>query len=257
MTILLNVNWRDGVFFDGAHEVQVPAGSWVTSVEKITANTRANRAAIRCCLEFLQATNSITIRTTKRWTMITVTNWAAYQGVDEVEQPSEQPTGQPSLGVRQTDFTTNRTANSTATIEEIKKVPNTYKSNSFELDGLQPDPKPRRSKAGIEPVVREWFEREFWPIYPRHEGKQVALNAAAKKADTPEKRTFLIARLKSQLPAYAQRKADSGQRVIPMASTWLNQDRAEDELLPAPETNRRFKVPADDYDLYVPLSQAV
>jgi hypothetical protein len=215
MTILLKANWRDGVFFDGTRKIPVPAGSWVTSAEKLAANTRTSRATIRCCLEFLQTTNSITITTTKRWSMLTVTNWAVYQMVDGSEQPSEQPSGQPTLGEDEPESTANCTANTTATIEEIKKIPNTYKSNSGELAALQPDQpkrKPPRSDAGIDPVIREWFEQEFWSIYPRREGKQTALKAAAAKATTPEKRAFFLARLKCQLPAYAQRKADSGER---------------------------------------------
>jgi hypothetical protein len=47
MTILLRVNWRDGVFFDGTEEIAVPAGSWVTSVDKLATNTRTKRQTIR------------------------------------------------------------------------------------------------------------------------------------------------------------------------------------------------------------------
>jgi hypothetical protein len=189
--------------------------------------------------------------------MITVTNWASYQMVDLSEQPSEQPSAQPTLGADQGESTANWTANTTATIKEIKKKPYTHKSNSSELDALQPDQpkrKPRRADAAIDPVIREWFEQEFWPIYPRREGRQPALRVAAAKATTPERRAFFITRLKSQLPAYVQRKADSGQRVIPMASTWFNQDRADDELLPAAQPTRRFQAPSDDYPEYVPTS---
>jgi hypothetical protein len=139
MTILLSANWRDGVFFDGTREVPVPAGSWVTSAEKLAASTRTTRATIRCCLQFLKATNSITITTTKRWTMLNITNWAAYQMIDGSEQSSEQPSGQPTLGEDKPESTANCTANTTATIEEIKKIPDTYKSNSGELDAFQPD----------------------------------------------------------------------------------------------------------------------
>jgi len=58
------------------------------------------------------------------------------------------------------------------------------------------------------------------------------------------------------LPAYLQRKRESGQRVIPMGSTWFNEDRAGDELLLSPEPNGRGTRTSndDDYAEYVPLS---
>jgi hypothetical protein len=108
----------------------------------------------------------------------------------------------------------------------------------------------------IDPAVRKWFETEFWPTYPRHEGKQPALRAANKKATTPDRRAFYLGRLKSQLPAYLQRKSESGQSLIPMASTWFNQDLADDELDLCPESNSRGPRAAarDDYPDYIPLS---
>src|SRR5206468_2194330 len=85
--------------------------------------------------------------------------------------------------------------------KEVKNLSKKYKSNSGELDSLpasgQPKPKhpSSRSPHQIDPAVREWFETEFWPIYPRHEGRQAALEAAATKATTMEKRTFYLTRL--------------------------------------------------------------
>jgi hypothetical protein len=109
---------------------------------------------------------------------------------------------------------------------------------------------------GIDPAIREWFETEFWPNYPRHEGKQPALKAANAKATSPEKRAFYLGRLKSQLPAYLQRKSEGGQRVIPMGATWFNQDRADDELdvSPAPNSRSPRSAAQNDYPDYVPLS---
>lgn len=130
-------------------------------------------------------------------------------------------------------------------------------SNSGELDAPR-EPQPRRSRKQIDPEVLQWFEAEFWPAYPRHEGKQKALEAANANAATPEKRAFCLTRLKAQLPEYQRRKQESGQRVIPLASTWFNQDRAEDELELLP-TRTRNNRPAnlEDYPEYIPLERAV
>ena len=124
--------------------------------------------------------------------------------------------------------------------------------------GAFPQPKKRRELNETEPVIREWFELEFWPLYPRHEGKKAALEAANHKAATEEKRAFYVIRLNSQLPEYLRRKKESGQGVIPMGSTWFNQDRADDELNLLPESNsqRPRATAQDDYPEYVPLSGA-
>jgi hypothetical protein len=101
--------------------------------------------------------------------------------------------------------------------------------------------------------IRLWFESEFWPIYPRHEAKAVALEAADKKATDREKRAFYLDRLNAQLPEYTRRKTESGQRVIPLAATWFNQDRAEDDLpVQAPAAVPRRAVESD-YPEYVSL----
>jgi hypothetical protein len=80
------------------------------------------------------------------------------------------------------------------------------KANSGELNSVAASDSPRRKSntskesVSVDPSIREWFESDFWPLYPRHEGKQPALKAANAKATTPEKRAFYLARLKSQLP---------------------------------------------------------
>jgi hypothetical protein len=124
-------------------------------------------------------------------------------------------------------------------------------------DSPRRKPNASRESAAIDPAVREWFEEVFWPLYPRHEGKQPALKAANAKATTPEKRACYLARLKAQLPAYMQRKSESGQRVIPMGATWFNQDRADELDSPQAESGG-VRAVQNDYLEYVPLkSQAV
>ena len=111
-------------------------------------------------------------------------------------------------------------------------------------------------QRGSTAAVREWFEGAFWPLYPRHEGRSKALEAANVKATTPEKRAFYLARLNAQLGEYSRRKQESGQRVIPMGATWFNQDRADDEFDLAPESSDRNSRKAEQnaYPDYVSLS---
>ena len=130
-------------------------------------------------------------------------------------------------------------------------------SNSGELDSSappSPKPKPKPLRKEIDPETRRWFDTHFWPIYPRHEAKLPALKAAGEKASTPERRAFYVERLNAQLPEYKRRKAESGQKVIPLGATWFNQDRFEDELPLQEPITRGLRAPAEnDYPEYVSL----
>jgi hypothetical protein len=236
--ILLRVNWRDSVFRPRQGEpVRVPAGSMITSLEKLGTHAGLSKEHARRCLDYLERTHSATLERTHQYSMINVTNWDAYQQIEGEAQHAEHHAEHHGNHRDATHETPHRTPRAATLSKEVKNLSKKHRSNSDELDSLSENnpPKkrtPSRGPAGIDPVVREWFDATFWPMYPRHEGKQPALKAANVKATTPEKRAFYLDRLKSQLPAYEQRKSEGGQRVIPMAATWFNQDRAEDELGP-------------------------
>jgi hypothetical protein len=262
--ILLRANWRDSVFHSRRGEsIAVPAGSLITSLEKLGTHTALSKEHARRALDYLERTQSVTLLRTHHWTMITIVNWAGYQQSDDEGHHTEHhapPHTEFSNATRETPHQTPRSATPS---KEEKNLDKKYTSNSNELDACESGepqrtkPAPSKRVAAIDPEIRQWFESEFWPVYPRHEGKQPALRAATAKATTPEIRAMYLARLKAQLPAYLERKAQSGQRVIPMAATWFNQDRAEDELSPAPQQSREQNAVAhSDYPAYVPLSRA-
>jgi hypothetical protein len=193
--------------------------------------------------------------------MITITNWEVYQQLGNPASHTEHHAGHHEEGESATRETPHRTPHAATPSKEVKNLNKKHMSNSDELDSAattdSPKRKPNTSResASVDPSIREWFERDFWPLYPRHEGKQPALKAANEKATTPEKRAFYLARLKSQLPAYEQRKSESGQRVIPMGATWFNQDRAEDELDSPQSEGRGSRAMQNDYPDYVPLKR--
>jgi hypothetical protein len=72
--------------------------------------------------------------------------------------------------------------------------------------------------------VPPWFS-EFWALYPRRIGKGAAKRAARKCGDSPEAGAKIIAALKRQLPALSASEIN----YIPHPSTWLNQERYDDE----------------------------
>jgi hypothetical protein len=259
--ILMRANWRESVFRPREGEgIVVPAGSLVTSLEKLGTHAGLSKEHARRCLDYLERTRSVTLQRTHHWTMITIANWAAYQQSDDDADHTEHH----SEAENATRETPHRTPHAATPSKEVKNSNKKHTSNSAELDSgaasdsLRRKRNPSRESQAIDPAIREWFDAAFWPLYPRHQGKQPALKAANAKATTPEKRAFYLARLKAQLPAYMQRKSESGQRVIPMGATWFNQDRAEDELDSPQAESRGLRAVQNDYPEYVPLkSQAV
>jgi len=256
--ILIRANWRGSVFRPRQGEsITVPAGSLVTSLEKLGTHAGLTKEHARRCLEYLERTQTVTLRRTHHWTMITVVNWTTYQQhEDEPQHPEHHAEHHDGVenGTRETPHSPPHAATPS---KEVKNSDKKYKSNPSGLDPLgvncESMGKPR---ADVDPEVREGFEAEFWPLYPRHEGKQPALKAASAKATTAERREYYLKRLKAQLPEYNQRKQESGQRVIPMGSTWFNQERADDELALSPEPSRQASRAATqgDYEEHVPFT---
>ena len=261
--ILLRANWRESTFRPRQGEsIAVPAGSLVTSLEKLGTHAALTKEHARRCLDYLERTHAVTLRRTHHWTMITVVNWAAYQQSDGEEHHAEHHADHHTESESATHEPPQQTPHAATPSKEVKNLSKKYKSNSVELDSIAgegaPKTKTTPSRKPIDPDVQQWFETEFWPIYPRHEGRQSkALEAANAKATTPERRAFYLARITAQLPEYTRRKQESGQRVIPMGATWFNQDRADDEFDLAPESiNRGSRKPVEqnEYPDYVPLS---
>lgn len=72
-----------------------------------------------------------------------------------------------------------------------------------------------------------WFEREFWPLYPKKKAKVAAKKAAKYKMTTREMRDKALDGLRRQLPAV------DNPIYFPNGSTWFNNDQWEDEVYTA------------------------
>lgn len=75
--ILLNANVYDHDFED----ITVKRGQWVTSVNKISEQLNISTRSIRTALNHLKSTNEVTIKTTPKYSIITVKNYNQYQKV--------------------------------------------------------------------------------------------------------------------------------------------------------------------------------
>lgn len=87
MFLLLRANFKQGRFMGRI----IPAGSLVTSVNKIASETNLTSQQIRTALDKLQSTHEINKQTTSKYTVITICNWEKYQS-DNKQITNEQQT---------------------------------------------------------------------------------------------------------------------------------------------------------------------
>ena len=113
---------------------------------------------------------------------------------------------------------------------------------------ISPPPKEKPPNGGKEkgpvPGPDVWFER-FWSAYPNHRcGKSSALKAWRKIKPSPALAEAIVAAVERQ-KGWEQWKRNGGQ-YIPMATTWLNQQRwdAEDSKPEEGEKIGYFRAPS-------------
>jgi hypothetical protein len=97
-------------------------------------------------------------------------------------------------------------------------------SDDERVFSLQPPSKVLKPKDRI----TLWFERDFWPLYPRKRAKKPAL-AAALKVLPGKIPAEIIAALRAQLPQFHALIAAGNIKAVPHGATWLNENRWTDE----------------------------
>ena len=85
---LLMANWKDGRF----EGIEVPRGSFVTSINSLSKQTGLSIQAIRTALAHLKSTGEITVKSTHHFTVIHIENYALYQ--EDVENINKQATNE-------------------------------------------------------------------------------------------------------------------------------------------------------------------
>lgn len=108
--LLLEANHRDGNW----RGVPIAQGSMLTGRKKLAKETGLSEQQIRTALSHLKSTNEITIKATKEYSIITITNWISYQDVNQ-QNPNEQPSDNQAI-------TTNKNNNNDKNNKEYKKA---------------------------------------------------------------------------------------------------------------------------------------
>lgn len=122
--MIINANWNDG-YFQGQ---LVRRGQFITSYNKLAEENGLNRKTVMSHIKRLVSTGEITVKSTKRWTTVTVVNYAKYQDLAKIDGPQDGlpdgPLDGPQDGLNITinnkkNKKTRKRESNTPTIEEV------------------------------------------------------------------------------------------------------------------------------------------
>ena len=104
--LLLTANWKDQRMLDGT---LIPRGSLPVGREKLAKTLGIPQNVVRRAFAVMKVTNMITIQSTKRGTVVTITNYEAYQTLEnESHQRKHQPSHQQTTNRPPTDHQSRR-----------------------------------------------------------------------------------------------------------------------------------------------------
>ena len=83
--ILLKANWKDGYFMG----VEVPRGTLATSIGNLAMECKMDRKTIYRWLKRFNENGEITLKSTNRFTLISIVNYAKYQDYKKIEGQQE------------------------------------------------------------------------------------------------------------------------------------------------------------------------
>ncbi len=86
--ILLTVNYKDNRY----QGYDIPAGSRVSGLPKLADETGLSVRQVRTAIDKLKLTGSLTVTTTPKFSIISITNWGKYQ--DDDRQLDSRMTGE-------------------------------------------------------------------------------------------------------------------------------------------------------------------
>lgn len=184
MHLLLTASYEDNEF----RGCEIKAGQAVTGLHRLSEDLGISVQSVRTALNHLKSTNEITIKSTNRFSVITIENWEKYQCCDDDgnNQNNTQANKQPTNNQQ----TTNNT-------QEGKEIKNNISSKFLE----------------------EEFET-LWRMYPRKSGKKKSHDAyirARKGGTTYEEVEAGILAYKDYIKAKGIE-----QQYIKMGSTYFN-----------------------------------
>lgn len=90
--MLLKANWQEGKF----RGTTVPRGSFISSLDKLSEETKLTKREIRTAISHLKMTGELTVKTTNRYSVFTIQNYDFYQSGDTQNDNQETNERQPN-----------------------------------------------------------------------------------------------------------------------------------------------------------------
>lgn len=129
ITLLFMANYKEASIIFNNKRLIIPAGSFITGRDQLVKRTGLNRSFIERALKFFENERQIEQRPNPKFRMISITNWAAYQG-------NEQPVS-------------NQRATSEQPVSTNKKAKKAKKANNNSCEEILTKSKLDRLKRGI------------------------------------------------------------------------------------------------------------
>ena len=115
--------------------IEIKRGQLVSSITNLAESTTLTFQQVRTALDKLKTTGEITIKTTNRFTLLTLTNYALYQ--DDRREINTQNSEQSNKQITNKQQTDNKQITTTKEVKEIKNI--SIPSN--EVIDIDPNPK--------------------------------------------------------------------------------------------------------------------
>jgi hypothetical protein len=110
---------------------EVHAGQLITGRMALAKNLKMSERSVRTCLERLKSTNEVTIKTTNKYSIITVVNWGKYQVYEDAnDQQNDQPADQQATSKRPASDQQTTTNKKGKNVKNGEKNKNTSYSSS-------------------------------------------------------------------------------------------------------------------------------
>lgn len=219
MFILLSANHEPRKWYDGRENVNIPAGSFVTSSIKISKECKVGRTVVRNAVKYLDNSGFATIKTTSRYMVVTITNWKLYQ---DTKPTDDQVSNQVATKSQPTnDQVATNYRPQLKNVKELKEG-TTDTNGQDALFALTPE------KPKFDPD--KFFDSEFWPFVWKKVGVGTARVSFRKQASTPARAKWITEAAIAQGPEIMARGSKSSRGTPILVSTWLNQERFDDDM---------------------------
>lgn len=124
--LLLNANWEDSRY----RGYYIPRGSVVTGLHSLSESLGISIKSVRTALKHLKSTGEVTIKTTNRFSIVTIANWEKFQG--NIEEGASQMAGQVAHKGQSK-------GSQGATYKEYKEIKNIRREEDIRSDASVPD----------------------------------------------------------------------------------------------------------------------